>query len=159
MNRLTIIELKTISKFILISVNMFGFRGLTYTLRGSEGWSTCQHQTIEINKVLDISGCKRDFSIFQRKYPYTLHIQYDQPQSRVRILPVIGSGLGFFTCSFYTNQTSVITKRYMSKDILDEDIKNIKLMKEKTEEYYNKISKEFMKEMGLVIPPNNKPKD
>lgn len=136
---------------------MLGLRGLTYSLRGINGWSDCALQTIEVEKVIEIEGRQREFMIFQKDYPFKLTIDYNLPKTTTRLNHVFG-GKGGFTVSQHHQESQIITKRYMTQKIMEEDIENIMLLKEKMKEYYKKANEEFLKNIDLKNSPNNKPK-
>ena len=98
------------------------YKIIYHTLKGTNGWSNLQLQTVDINKVIEIGYSKRLFMIFDRDYPYNLIIKYENIHNNSIITPtvILGGGIGL-TQSFYTETSSIITKRYKSqKDVLDE---------------------------------------
>lgn len=96
---------------------MLKYYNLTKCVRG---WSHCQYNTIDITKILEISYRKRLFCIIDKKYPWSLNIEYNE----MKVYPThfmphyrrFDSGISY---------TRTITKRYESEKELINEIKNI----------------------------------
>ena len=88
-----------------------------HTLKGINGWSKSNISTIDIYKINHLYYKKRSFCIFDKKYPYKLIIEYNDP------IKFISIGLYDITITpiyqLYLHQ--LITKRYKTEnDVLNE---------------------------------------
>ena len=94
---------------------------IKYTLRGKSGWSICKFKNISISEVVELSYHKRQFMIFDRKFPYTLNIMYYKPKIMTNTIvmnPTIYNK--YEKCWF------VITKRYKTEQDILNEINDIK---------------------------------
>jgi hypothetical protein len=108
---------------------------LWYTLKGISGWSASKLQTINILSVMNMIKRKRNFMIFNKEYPYTLGITYDDQCPFLPIFPVGGK------CTSFTNYyplSQFISKRYKTEKDMDEDYHNILLRKQQFQTNYFK---------------------
>lgn len=91
---------------------------LSYTLRGTNGWSDLSLNKIDVGMVVSTNVKKRLFCLFDRDKPYTLHINYG-----------------------YERRYNPITKRYSNIEDANDDVNNI-LKKQEFLEENIKIFKE-----------------
>ena len=92
-----------------------------YTLKGINGLSSLSISRIDIAKVMSLAYRKRLFCIFDREYPFTLQITYNEPKTVTTASPVFGKHNGGVVLHRHTEQEQLITKRYMSeKDVVAE---------------------------------------
>jgi hypothetical protein len=117
-----------------------------HTLKGIKGWSFLSISTIDIYKVKEICYKKRLFCVFDRKHPYTLTIEYNEPQKRFTIAPGMCVN-GFYTMvlTYYETSISLITKRYQTKDEIENEINEIKLQQQKMELFKNQLRNKINK--------------
>ena len=94
---------------------------ITHFLNGKSGWSIYKIKNILVSEVVELSYHKRQFMIFDRKYPYTLNIMYYKPKKinhTMMINPTIVNK--YEKCWF------CITKRYKTEDAILNEIHDIK---------------------------------
>jgi hypothetical protein len=115
-----------------------------HTLKGIKGWSSLDISIIDISRINKIFYEKRLFCIFDRDYPYTLTIQYNQPVKTYQIMPVYGGRNGYSTIIMPTVElTQLITKRYKTEDDVINEIAEIEKNIKKLELFRAKIANEI----------------
>lgn len=93
------------------------------------GWGT-KIRDIDVTRVLDMKFHKRLFRIRDRNYPYTLRINYYDPENDIYPFPVLtpqGIGFGAIVAS---KTEKIITFRYPNTDELNKDINEINRLHE-----------------------------
>ena len=105
-----------------------------HTLKGIRGWSKLNISTIDVYKIKDIYYNKRLFCIFDRNYPYTLIIKYNEPQESINLAPGINFK-GGVTLSLVNNMCLIsdITKRYKTEIEVKNEIEEINIKQKKIE--------------------------
>ena len=110
-----------------------------HTLRGIKGWSYLSISKIDVFKIKKINYRKRLFCIFDRDYPYTLEIEYDEPNEYYTLAPVFGGNRSSSAIVKQVDLTQIITKRYKTEF-------EIKIELNELEHKQNKINK-FQQEL------------
>ena len=120
-------------------------RGLIFhEIKAAFGWGS------EINK-LDVSCINyyhthyRLFKIMQRDLPYTLTINYHQPEEHVVINPVIG-GNGF-SINKYTSLNKTITFRYPTEELVEAEVNVIESKRQVLEQIRRELKTKCLKKL------------
>ncbi len=114
-------------------------RGLLhYELKGISGWSASNLQVIDVSNVINVIKRKRMFMIFNREYPYTLGITYEDQYANLFVSPIVG-GRGM-SLSNFTLSTQFISKRYKTEKEMDIDYNNIMKYKQELKDLQNNIN-------------------
>ena len=100
----------------------------THTLKGINGYSALNYQTIDVSKVVKTSWFKRSFCIFEEQYPYVLEIEYEEEEHCTSFFPMFLPITPFIMIPIpinHYNDTQIITKRYKSYNDLRNDVNEI----------------------------------
>ena len=117
---------------------------LKHTLRGLNGWSLLCIKEIDVMKVVEIAHRRRLFCIFDREYPWTLTIEYNEPTESIE--PVYTTGGAGFTISVELTQS--ITKRYQTERQVLTEISQIKRKQAGMIEWQKETADLIMKRMS-----------
>ena len=93
---------------------------MNYVLKGINGWSDLNLQTINVLKIISCNYRKRWFCIFDRDYKYVLEIGYNSPISYTVFLGYPHR---------YVDHIPIITKRYKSVEDINDEIQQINVMR------------------------------
>ena len=117
-----------------------------HTLKGIRGWSSLNISTIDVHKVINIEHKKRLFCLFDRQYPYSLEIVYNEPTEIPAVAPVFNprshAGVGHVVLH-NTYLTQTITKRYATEKEVQTEIAEIEAKQEKLNLIHQRIVAEI----------------
>ena len=123
-----------------------------YKLKGINGWSWFDISTIDVSKIIEMQYFKRFSCIFNRDYPYMLHIDYNEPTTALTILPGFGFDGSFATMiTFKLRLTQNITKRYKTEKEVMQEIKNIQIEEIKNKQYHLDLLKSKLEDNNIYI--------
>jgi len=95
---------------------------IIHVLKGIRGLSGLQLQKIDVSRVISLSSKKRDLKILDTDHDYTLAVEYGEPMLKMEL-----SNMGSISVpTFYTETKNVITRRYKTKNDIDDEINEIR---------------------------------
>lgn len=89
------------------------------------GWSKMQITSLDVAKIIKVDYSPRFFRIWNREYPYTLHITYAEPRKELAIAPTFTTNNVGATLYNDLELTSIISRRYKSEQHCKEEINEI----------------------------------
>jgi hypothetical protein len=118
---------------------------LSYHLQGIEGWGD-RLEIIDVANVKSMVKRSRLFMIFNREYPYTMRIEYENLHTDLVFSPVVGgnNNNGYVTHT-RIKPTVNITRRYKTEDDMNSDYNNIIEKQKDLKKYVEKIKNDIEK--------------
>ena len=94
-------------------------KGLIFhTLKGINGWSRLQINKLDVYKIIKYKYEKREFTIFDHEYPYTLSINYYDPIQTLGVTFTFGIPFIPVLLPNYVKIEHIITKRYKTEECI-----------------------------------------
>jgi len=102
-----------------------------HRLKGINGWSKLSINNLDVYNIINYEYNKREFTIFNQEYPYTLSIKYNYPTQEFALT----CGIPFVTVILndYVKLHHDITKRYKTEECIINEINEIKEKQKKLE--------------------------